>query len=157
MYLQLRPWTCQLRCCLCRGRELSDFIKHILICSEDEWRSYGFGTTWGWVLFFHFGTIPLISDQGCIHTLYPPYENNFAWDWLHYLVLPWYLKTVSHCLSNSSQSDRCLRPKDGLLMTTKTQPPTSSVPLQHIKFTVWVIWTAVSWIHKLALKGCCVQ
>ncbi len=26
------PWTCQLRCCLCRVRKLSDFIKNILIC-----------------------------------------------------------------------------------------------------------------------------
>ncbi len=40
------------------------FIKKYLnLCSEDEWMSYGFGTTWGWVIndrIFIFGwTIPL--------------------------------------------------------------------------------------------------
>ncbi len=134
MSLQLRPWTCQLRCYLYRGRELSDFIKHILICSEDERRSYRFGITRGWVfndrIYILRWTIPLNSDQGCINTLYPPYENHITWDWLRYLALPWYLKTVSHWPRNYSKSDRCLRTKDGLLMTTKTQPPTSSVPHQ---------------------------
>ncbi len=24
--------------------------KHLNLCSEDEWRSYGFGTSWGWVI-----------------------------------------------------------------------------------------------------------
>ncbi len=24
--------------------------KYLNLCSEDEWRSYGFGTTWGWVI-----------------------------------------------------------------------------------------------------------
>ncbi len=40
---------CQLCCCPCRVRKLTDFIKNILIC-EDEWRSYMFGTTGGWVI-----------------------------------------------------------------------------------------------------------
>ncbi len=34
------------------------------LCSEDEWMSYGFGTTWGWVInhriFIFWWTIPLI-------------------------------------------------------------------------------------------------
>ncbi len=56
--------TFRLRCCLCRVREISDFIKKCLnLCSEDERRSYGFGTTWGWVIndrIFIFGwTTPL--------------------------------------------------------------------------------------------------
>ncbi len=25
--------------------------KHLNLCFEDEWRSYGFGTTWGWVMY----------------------------------------------------------------------------------------------------------
>ncbi len=25
--------------------------KHLNLCSEDEWRSYRFGTTWGWVMY----------------------------------------------------------------------------------------------------------
>ncbi len=37
--------------------------KYLNLCSEDEWRSYRFGTTWGWAIndrFFIFGwTIPL--------------------------------------------------------------------------------------------------
>jgi len=32
-----------------RDRNPSDFIKNIL-CSEDKQKSYGFGTTWGWVI-----------------------------------------------------------------------------------------------------------
>ncbi len=57
-----------------RVRELSEFIKNILIffCSEHEWRSYRFGTTWGQVIndsIYIFGwTIPLISTC-CIHGL----------------------------------------------------------------------------------------
>ncbi len=35
--------TCQLHCCLCRVRKLSEFIKNIL-------RSYRFGTRWGWII-----------------------------------------------------------------------------------------------------------
>ncbi len=43
--------TFQLHCSLGRVRKLSDFIKKYLnLCSEDEQRSYGFGTTWGWVI-----------------------------------------------------------------------------------------------------------
>ncbi len=42
--------TFQLHCCLW-VRKLLDFIKNFLICvSEDEWRSYGFETPWGWVI-----------------------------------------------------------------------------------------------------------
>ncbi len=26
------------------------YQKYLNLCSEDEWRSYGFGTTWGWVI-----------------------------------------------------------------------------------------------------------
>ncbi len=40
--------------------------KYLHLCSEDEWRSYGFGTTWGWVIndrIFILGwTIPLSSS-----------------------------------------------------------------------------------------------
>ncbi len=53
----------QLHCFLWRVTELSDFIKNLNLCSEDEQRSYGFGMTWGWVIkdrIFIFGwTIPL--------------------------------------------------------------------------------------------------
>ncbi len=45
--------------------------KYFNLCSEDERRSYGSGTTWGWVIndrIFIFGwTIPLIL--GCLHVL----------------------------------------------------------------------------------------
>ncbi len=44
---------CQFPCRLWRVRKLMDFIKIIIyLCSEDQWRSYGFGTTWGWDTFF---------------------------------------------------------------------------------------------------------
>ncbi len=42
--------TFQLRCCLCRVRELSDLIKNILICVLKMNRGLGFGTTRGWVI-----------------------------------------------------------------------------------------------------------
>ncbi len=46
-----------------RVRKLSDFIKiYLNLCSEDEQRSYGFGTTWGWVImteFSFFGELSL--------------------------------------------------------------------------------------------------
>ncbi len=47
-----------------KDRELSEFIKNILICfSKDERRSYRFWTTWGWVINARFfgWTIPLRS------------------------------------------------------------------------------------------------
>ncbi len=48
-----------------RIRELSEFIKKYLnLCSEDEWRSYRFGTTWRWVIhdrIFTFGWSILFS------------------------------------------------------------------------------------------------
>ncbi len=31
-------------------RALRFHQKYLNLCSEDEWRSYGFGTTWGWVI-----------------------------------------------------------------------------------------------------------
>ncbi len=50
--------------------------KYLNLCSEDEQRSYGFGTTWGWVIndrIFIFGwTIPLTSSvtrAACCDTL----------------------------------------------------------------------------------------
>ncbi len=41
--------------------------KYLDLCSEDEWRSYGFGTTWGWVIndricIFEW-TVPLIVEK----------------------------------------------------------------------------------------------
>ncbi len=45
--------------------------KYLNLCSEDEWRSYGFGTTWGWVFndrIFIFGrTIPLSKSRVVVH------------------------------------------------------------------------------------------
>ncbi|XDV32516.1 hypothetical protein PO909_003310, partial [Leuciscus waleckii] len=45
----LRPQSFSCHSCLWRDRNLSDFIKNIWIylCSKDERKSYGFGTTWG--------------------------------------------------------------------------------------------------------------
>ncbi len=31
-FYRFGPWTCQLHCCLCRVRKLSDFIQNIFIC-----------------------------------------------------------------------------------------------------------------------------
>ncbi len=31
-------------------RTLRSYQKYLNLCSEDEWRSYGFGTTWEWVI-----------------------------------------------------------------------------------------------------------
>ncbi len=42
--------TFQLCCCLWRDRALRFHQKHLNLCSEDERRSYGFGTTCGWVI-----------------------------------------------------------------------------------------------------------
>ncbi len=39
------------------------------LCSEDEWKSCGFGTTWGWVIndrFFIFGWTNPLNDTCCI-------------------------------------------------------------------------------------------
>ncbi len=46
------------------GSESSRFLqKYLNLCSEDEWKSYRFGTTWGWVIndwiFICEWTIPL--------------------------------------------------------------------------------------------------
>jgi len=36
--------------CLCSSDPPLKFIqKYLHLCSEDEWRSYGVGTAWGWV------------------------------------------------------------------------------------------------------------
>ncbi len=44
MFLDLG--TLQLHCCLWKGqRALGFHLKHLNLCSEDERRSYGFGTT----------------------------------------------------------------------------------------------------------------
>ncbi len=58
------PWSCKDPCCLWEGQRALRFKQKCLnLCSEDERRSYGFGTTWGWVIndrIFIFGwTIPL--------------------------------------------------------------------------------------------------
>ncbi len=58
------PWSCKDPCCLWEGlRALRFKQKYLNLCSEDERRSYGFGTTRGWVIndrIFIFGwTIPL--------------------------------------------------------------------------------------------------
>ncbi len=58
---------------------------------EDEWMSYGFGTTWGWVIndrIFIFGlTIPL--NLGCTHFCNPSFKQN----WLIYLfyIYQWHI------------------------------------------------------------------
>ncbi len=59
------PWLCKDPCCLWEGQKALRFHqKHLNLCSEDERRSYGFGTTWGRVIndrIFIFGwAIPLI-------------------------------------------------------------------------------------------------
>ncbi len=59
------PWSCKDPCCLWEGlRALRFHQKYLNLCSEDERRSHGFGTTWRWVIYdriFIFGwTIPLI-------------------------------------------------------------------------------------------------
>ncbi len=64
------PWMCKDPCCLWKDQKaLGLNPKHLNLCSEDEWRSYGFGTTWGWVIndrMFIFGwTIPLMSIIAC--------------------------------------------------------------------------------------------
>ncbi len=49
MFLDLG--TLQLCCCLWEGqRALRFHQKHLNLGSENEQRSYGFGTTWGWVI-----------------------------------------------------------------------------------------------------------
>ncbi len=57
-------WSCLLHCCLWEGqRTLRMHQKYLNLCSEDEQRSYRFGTAWGWVInnrTFIFGwTIPV--------------------------------------------------------------------------------------------------
>ncbi len=43
------PWTCPLLS-MEGQRALRFNQKYLNLCSEDEWRSYGFATTWGWVI-----------------------------------------------------------------------------------------------------------
>ncbi len=44
-------WSCKDPCCLWEGqRALRYHQKYLNLCSEDERRSYGFGTTSGWVI-----------------------------------------------------------------------------------------------------------
>ncbi len=57
------PWSCEDPCCLWEGQRALRFkLKYLNLCSEDERRSYGFGTTWGWVIndriFIFLWTIP---------------------------------------------------------------------------------------------------
>ncbi len=51
--------------------------KYLNLCSDDERRSYGFGTTWGWVIndiIFIFGwTNPLREQSVCV--LFPPLDG----------------------------------------------------------------------------------
>ncbi len=54
---QMQPFWSQSRalckdpCCLWEGqRDLRFYQKYLNLCSEDERKSYGFGTTWGWVI-----------------------------------------------------------------------------------------------------------
>ncbi len=63
------PWSCKDPCCLWEDqRALRYHQKYLNLCSEDERRSYGFGTTSGWVIndrILIFGwTIPLTDKQG---------------------------------------------------------------------------------------------
>ncbi len=66
--LQLNPWchmdyfidvlatflelgTFQLHCCLWEGQRALEFHqKYLHLCFEDKQKTYGFGTTWGWVI-----------------------------------------------------------------------------------------------------------
>ncbi len=73
--------TVQLCCCLWEGqRALRFHQKYLNLCSEDERMSYGFETTWGWVINdinFIFGwTIPL-------NTFFLQYQFFFIdpWTW----------------------------------------------------------------------------
>ncbi len=68
------PWSCKDPCCLWEGqRALRYHQKYLNLCSEDERRSYGIGTTSGWVIndrIFIFGwTIPLRWIAWCIPQL----------------------------------------------------------------------------------------
>ncbi len=46
--------------------------KYLKLCSEDEWRSYGFGTTWGWEMNDRILTIPLklLTAQILLNTIH---------------------------------------------------------------------------------------
>ncbi len=44
------PWSCKDPCCLEGQRALRFKQNYLNLCSEDERRSYGFGTTSGWVI-----------------------------------------------------------------------------------------------------------
>ncbi len=62
--LEPRFWTLIVWGSLLSMRALGVHQKYINLCSEDERRSHGFRTTWGWIIYdriFIFGwTIPLI-------------------------------------------------------------------------------------------------
>ncbi len=79
------PWSCKDPCCLWEGlRALRFKQKYLNLCSEDEQRSYGFGTTSGWVIndiIFIFGwTNPFIfQDLKDLHHTW------LIFDWLVYL------------------------------------------------------------------------
>ncbi len=70
--------------------------KHLNLCSKDEWGSYGFGTTWGWVIndsIFIFGwTIPLNFS------VVPNMNNSMASEDLEYALLLKSLESVRFLL-----------------------------------------------------------
>ncbi len=63
-------------CCLCRVRKLWIHQKYFIWVQVDERKSYGFGTTWRWVIYeriFIFGwTIPLRGPRTVEHWLHSP-------------------------------------------------------------------------------------
>ncbi len=111
--MSLLPYYLALECGSCVA--VYEFHqKYLNLCSEDEWRSYGFGTTWGWVIndrIFIFGwTIPLscivikiiIIDVPTCSLLH--ITNILMWDLFHekfchlcYAGLPHFATGIFRC------------------------------------------------------------
>ncbi len=103
-------------------KKLSDLIKNILMCSEDEWRSYWFGTAWGWVIndrILIFGwTIPLsilwteVSISTQTVCLFEWLDSGFVQtvtailNFIHSLLLFFLVPLVAQKLNTSPLRDR---------------------------------------------------
>ncbi len=77
-------------------RALRFHQKYLNLCSEDERRSYGFGTTWGWVIndriIIFWWTNLLTMSQAALKTLYYKLK---AYKWTQWCSYLWNARLVT--------------------------------------------------------------
>ncbi len=81
-------------------RALRFYQNYLNLCSEDERRSYGFGTTWGWVindrLFIFRWTNPLNYGTASEHL---KYSSKTLWCFIMILCLLWGLTITQNSIA----------------------------------------------------------